>query len=140
MASTLTRWIHEQDDGGRLFAEERLIVATAESIWEEMERRSANKADIAAALGKSKAFVTQVLSGQRNMTLRTLADIAFALNAQVEVRLRPVMTSADWEFSELPRCSTRAESVVLDLTDNHSAANEWRVGSVAAPCAMTGVA
>lgn len=140
MTSMLTRWLAEQGDGGRSFAEERLIVATAEAIWEQMERRGVTQAEVAAALGKTKAYVSQVLSGDRNMTLRTLADIAFAIGSQVDVRLRPAMSSDAWDYSEVPMTPTRADSVVLDLKDNHVAANEWYVSKVAVPAVTAEVA
>lgn len=133
MTTTLRHWLIEQDDKGRLFSQESLIVATAETIWEEMERRNVTKAGLAEMLGKSKAFVTQILSGDRNMTLRTLADIAFALEVQVELRLRPALRSADWQYSEISRSSTRTESIQLDLPEAHCAANDWHSGVVTTP-------
>jgi transcriptional regulator with XRE-family HTH domain len=89
MNTTLNEWIANDPERERLFAQEQLIVAVAEHIWEKMEAHDVTKADVAAALGKSKAFITQVLNGTRNMTLRTLSDIAFALDAKVNVEFTP---------------------------------------------------
>ena len=49
-----------------------------EEILQLMDREGISKADLARELGKSKAYVTQALSGGRNMTLRTLAAFAWA--------------------------------------------------------------
>ena len=38
--------------------------------------------DLAEAMGRSNAYITQILNGSRNMTLRTLSDIAFALDVE----------------------------------------------------------
>ncbi len=48
-----------------------------------MGREGITKAALARRLGKSKAYVTQALSGGRNMTLRTLAEFAWACGASV---------------------------------------------------------
>ena len=45
------------------------------------------KADLAKALGQSKAHVTQLLNGGRNMTLRTLSDIAYTMGLRAQVQL-----------------------------------------------------
>ncbi len=61
-----------------LFEQERAVMLATEEILQLMEREGISKADLARALGKSKAYVTQALSGGRNMTLRTLAAFAWA--------------------------------------------------------------
>ncbi len=73
----------------RLLAQERLIVAVTEALWEELERAGVRRADLADRLGVSKAYVTQALNGGQNLTLRTLADFAWALDAVVRVQLYP---------------------------------------------------
>ena len=45
-----------------------------------------SKADLARRLNKSRAWVTQLLSGKANMTVRTLAEVVYALNAEVKLR------------------------------------------------------
>jgi transcriptional regulator with XRE-family HTH domain len=47
------------------------------------------RADIAKLIGRDKSFVTRKLNGDSNMTLQTLADLAFALNRPVKVKLSP---------------------------------------------------
>ncbi len=100
MTDTLVgQWIAESDENKRLFAEEALIIQVTEAIWEAMEVRGCNKSQLAEALGKSKAFVTQLLSGSRNMTLRTLADIASALDQCVKVEFCEDRYASQWESS-----------------------------------------
>ena len=59
-----------------------------------MEKEDVTKAELAKRLGKSKAFVTQMLSGSRNMTIHTLADVAFVLGYKIE--LDPVTSKQRW--------------------------------------------
>lgn len=73
----------------RLLREEELILTVAELFWRELERTGVTRAALAERLDKSPGFVTQILSGDRNLTLRTLADVADALHCNVQVRLCP---------------------------------------------------
>jgi transcriptional regulator with XRE-family HTH domain len=75
---------------GRLLAEEALILDSTELISELMLEKRLTRAELAKLIGKTRAFVTQVLAGNRNMTLRTLADLAFALDARVNVVAQPL--------------------------------------------------
>lgn len=58
-----------------LIEQERLILDATELVHELMEKEDLSQNDLAERLGKSKGFVSQVLNGKRNMTLRTLADL-----------------------------------------------------------------
>ncbi len=73
-------WLDESAEHSRAYLEEGLILETTEAICEALEKRQLSKADLASRLGTSKAHVTQLLNGGRNMTLRTFAGIAFALD------------------------------------------------------------
>lgn len=81
---TLHKWINANPERKRIYAQECLIVIVAERISLLMQRQNMSKADLAAKLGCSKAHVTGLLSGSRNMTLRTIADIAGVLGCRVE--------------------------------------------------------
>lgn len=71
----------------RALEAERLIVGVTERILAEMRKQDLSKAELARRLGKSKSFVSATLDGSRNLTLRTLANIAFALGLKVEFKL-----------------------------------------------------
>jgi hypothetical protein len=74
----------------RIFEQESLAFEAAELIATLMHRGDVSKTELAKRIGKSKAFVTQVLSGSRNMTLHTFADLAFALGHKIEVAPAPL--------------------------------------------------
>ena len=78
----------------RIFEQESLATEATELISGLMEAGHVTKADLARKIGKSKAFVTQLLGGSRNMTMHTLADLAFALGHRIDLeakRLSPAV-------------------------------------------------
>lgn len=76
--------------GRRRHEQEHLVLQATEKISEAMEEADVSKADLARMLGTSRANITALLSGSRNMTLRTLADLAYALGRHVEISLEPL--------------------------------------------------
>jgi len=80
--------------------QEELILSATESVWELLEELSLTKADLAARLGTSRAHVSQLLSGTRNMTLRSLSDISIALGVRAHIKFEPLTASVSLESSE----------------------------------------
>ena len=83
-------WIDRQTrtpEARRMYEQERLVTWVAEEIARAMDENGLSKAELAEKLGTSRAHVTQVLSGSRNMTLRTLADLAWACNQRAAVAM-----------------------------------------------------
>lgn len=60
-----------------------------------MHSDKVTRADLATRMGVSPGRVSQVLSGGENLTLRTLAALAAALDARFEVELKPVTATSD---------------------------------------------
>jgi antitoxin component HigA of HigAB toxin-antitoxin module len=79
----------------RLVEQETLIFEATELLSELIEESGENRKELAGKLGRSKGFVTQILAGDRNMTLRTLADFAFALEHRVKVAAAPLVEHGD---------------------------------------------
>lgn len=74
----------------RLLEQERLILDATEHIYRLLEEQGLTKADLAQKLGKTPSHVTKVLYGDRNMTLRTLADFLFALGYTARITVEPI--------------------------------------------------
>lgn len=55
-----------------------------------MSENKISRADLAQSMGVSPGRVSQILSGDENLTLRTLSSVAAALGAEVEVVLRAI--------------------------------------------------
>jgi hypothetical protein len=53
---------------------------------------------LARRLKKSRAWVTQLLGGNANMTVRTLAEVVYALDAEVKLHARPL----SWKIGGKP--------------------------------------
>jgi transcriptional regulator with XRE-family HTH domain len=79
----------DNPENRRLYEQERLLVEVTESLTDAMREKKVNRAQLAQALGRSKAFVTQLLRGNHNMTLRTLADLFNALEYQICLKAVP---------------------------------------------------
>lgn len=73
----------------RLFAQEGALLEASEEVWRVMNKQKVIKAELARRIGCSRAHVTEVLNGTRNMTLRTLSDLANALGYEVKIKLVP---------------------------------------------------
>ncbi|BAT19795.1 helix-turn-helix domain-containing protein [Asaia bogorensis] len=54
---------------------------------EENTKSGLSKADLARKLEKDKSFVTRIFNGTRNITVETIADMAYALNRKINFEL-----------------------------------------------------
>src|SRR6185295_249425 len=83
----------------RLLRQEELILEVTEALSRALEDLEITRSELAARLGKTKGFVSQILGGGRNLTLRTLSDMADAMECFVEVNIAP--GRARGEFAEI---------------------------------------
>ncbi len=65
-----------------------LIMDVTESICEILDKKNMDRKDLANNMNKSKGYISQLLNGDRNMTLSTLAEICFAFGYKPEIKLR----------------------------------------------------
>jgi transcriptional regulator with XRE-family HTH domain len=73
----------EDPEFAKLMAQEDLIMEVTETLCELLEKEKVSRKELADRLGKSKGFVSQLLNGGRNLTLRTVADILYVLGYKV---------------------------------------------------------
>lgn len=114
----------DSDEERRLFAQDAAMLAAAGAIDLAMEKAGITRSELARRLGRTAGFVSQVLSGSRNMTVRTLADFAYALGLQVRnIELAPVgemrvsSDMADRFLDRGPSQHTRSAGVVSAFRD-----------------------
>jgi len=88
----------EDPEFRRLLAVEALVAEASEVIAKLMAEQNVSKADLARRLNKSRAWVTQLLSGKTNMTVRTLADVMYTLDAEVKLQAQP----PGWKMARKP--------------------------------------
>jgi len=86
------------------FILEQLILDVTEQICAAMEGQDISRSELAQRLDVSRAYVTKLLNGHPNMTLRTLVEVAAALGLRPNIsvlrpttstRSRPIPLAAD---------------------------------------------
>lgn len=87
---SLTDEITSTPEGLNLWHQERSIVEITEMVCEMMEDEGVSRKELADRIGKSKGYVTQLLDGTRNMTIRTISDVFVALNYQFHPSKSPL--------------------------------------------------
>ncbi len=82
------RFEQSSTESRRLLNQEKLILEVTEALSEAIEKRGLTRSEVAKRLGKTKGFVSQLLAGGRNLTLRTVADIADAIGISLKVAVQ----------------------------------------------------
>lgn len=59
----------------------------ADFIYDEMQRQGVTKAELARRMGSTPPHISKILGGYQNLTLESLARVAFHLGKKWEVRL-----------------------------------------------------
>lgn len=101
------------------FRTELLLLAINEQLVSRMNSQGISRSELAERLQCSKAFVTKLLNGKPNLTMRTLVQIAGALDLAVDVNLRPAYLQYDTDWQRMEPCPT-------DDNDGIGAALRWR--------------
>lgn len=127
MTDFLDSWVSESEENAKLVAQETLITEVTEKLWRRMEECGVSKSELAKKLGASKGFVSQVLSGSRNMTLRTLADICFRLECTPTIRLEARPGAQEWHSAPESAFALKAAKSGYVCTGNViSPADKWQ--------------
>ncbi len=93
MTKTLVEQYVEDPIHMRLFQQERAIYEVAELIESVMKEEGVTRSALAKRLGRSKGWVTQLLDGQANKTIRTVADVFAVLGREYRSFQRPIQIS-----------------------------------------------
>ncbi len=88
----ISRFRATYPEASRLLREERLILEVTETIACQMEAQGIRKVELAERLRRSKGYVSQLLGGGSNLTLRTIANVADALSCTVSLRFEPTLS------------------------------------------------
>ena len=98
---------------------EGLVLDFTEQVVKKMIATDTRRSQLAERLGTSRAYVTKLLDGQENMTLKTIVRVANALDLKVDLKLRPRETA--------PR--TKRRSVKTDRAPKKAAASKNRAAA-----------
>ena len=103
---TLYNEYMKEEEFERLMAQEDLIMEVTESFCEILNVKGMKRSSLAKTMGKTKGYISQILNGGRNITLRSLSDIAFSLGYYVSIRFSEKaaqktqnMISLNWKLS-----------------------------------------
>ena len=97
----------------RLFEREALAFQATEVISSLMEKEGVHKSELADRMESSKAHISQLLSGSRNMTIHTLSDLCYSLGYKIEINAVPLAKPNpfrfkrdldEWGFRQTPYC------------------------------------
>jgi hypothetical protein len=93
--------IAEDQLAERWFAFLHGLIRLLQGAFRQVGRNGITQKLIARRLGKSPAFISRCLSGQQNMTIRTMHDLAFAMGYRLEISLQPLasLPAANWHSS-----------------------------------------
>jgi len=119
MTATWITELTKDEEGRRLLEQERLILEVTESIANVMEEHGISRAELAKRLGKSPAFVTKLLRGNNNFTLRTLSDVFFAMDYSARLTLGPVGQDA------VPHDGTETEPLIFSADAWSRPVSRW---------------
>lgn len=61
-----------------------------ELVCQLMEADGVSRTELASRLGKTKGYVTKLLDGRTNMTIRTISDVFMALDRAFHVQDGPL--------------------------------------------------
>jgi len=90
MAETFIQKLMSDEEGRKLYFREDLIFEVTETISQAMEEKGVNKAELSRLAGVTKSNITQLLSGDHNMRLTTVADLLYALDSKMAVSAVPL--------------------------------------------------
>ena len=97
----------EDPEFAKLMAQGDLIMEVTETLCGLLEKEKVSRKELAERLGKTKGFVSQLLNGGRNLTLRTVADILHVLGYKVALKPDKLVTHRrDSNVIEFPQSQT----------------------------------
>ena len=77
-------------EGKAAFEQERAILEVTSLIRRILKEENLTKSDLASRMHRSKSYVTQLLDGRANMTVRTIADVMTALGRSLHFAVGPL--------------------------------------------------
>ena len=115
---------HHGEAYERLLCQERLILDVTEQLAGALEDGGVTRAELARRLGRTPGFVSQLLGGGRNLTLRTIADIAAALFLRPSFKLSSDRkTVSEWTNETNYNWTPQMSPQVVHLSEPESRTN-----------------
>jgi len=93
------QYVEESQENMRLFQQERAVLEVTMLIERVMAEQGVTRSQLAAKLGRSKGWITQLLDQDRNKTIRTVADVLAVLGREFASSQRPIQIGRDEQAS-----------------------------------------
>ena len=127
--SFLERFVESQPNMRR-FQQERAILQATGEICVALESQSLTRAELAERLNKTPGWVTQLLDGKKNKTIRTVADVLAVLGREMHISSRPISIGSR-------TAEPTAGSLAARRKAAHDADGGFRVVSYGSPTASS---
>jgi len=104
--------------------QEWLVGDFVEALSSRMDELGVSRSQLALALSTSPAYITKVLRGESNFTIRSMVKLARAVRSVVRVHLAPIGASTRWIDSlngALPQhaaANSTSADVSMDFSEN----------------------
>jgi len=98
------------------YAVEGATIELTEEIVREMEKQGISRADLAQKLGAKASYITRILKGNHNFTLRKMVEVARALGCELRLHLQPDGADTCWHDYFATRVAVDASVVALQAT------------------------
>ncbi len=92
---SLADQFREDPEDRVIYLQESLVVDVAQKIYEAMEQQNISSKELATKLDVNPSRISQYLSGDSNLTLKTVATIFEALDMEMTVDFRPINKEAE---------------------------------------------
>lgn len=73
------------------------VLEFTEELARLMDEKSVNQAELARRIGKSPAYISKVLNGNENFTLKTITKLALAVDSTVHLHLADKEAITQWK-------------------------------------------
>jgi predicted XRE-type DNA-binding protein len=87
VAMTLRNMIEQLPKGGSILASARLRRQIVKSLNKALDDSGMSQSELARALGKSRSAVSQVLTGDGNLKIETVAEYLHEMGAELNVSI-----------------------------------------------------
>lgn len=106
------------------FKLEELLYDLTETIYERMKQKGISQRELAKRLGVSDAYISKILKGNENISLKTLLKLALALGLNVEIKMQPIEQRSYRKNDE--STSNRSWQEVIDFPEYKFDENDFQ--------------
>jgi transcriptional regulator with XRE-family HTH domain len=101
------------EEGRRAYCREDLIFQVTQLICKIMKEKPVTRKELADIVGVTKGHITQLLSGNHNMTLVTISDLFYALGCKITLEASPCTVES---FADAVTCQQKDEWETISWT------------------------